>query len=228
MKHHVIRLAVLSLLAVTSFGAAQVNGTVNGQTNVLVKLRGVLRLDVDVTNVVFDFTDTAARAQDSRTIDKAGELALGAFWDGAAATYMFSPTSLTGTGLNDNGTPADPTDDFSNDYGVATVTAGGNAEWTLKAKLDADFTTVPNTLKISTVAQKQKTTAVYTYATDAAISSAGATIAKAVKSAPANAGANGVSEMKLFFGYNLSLADALAYPTAVVENHNVVYSLTNP
>jgi hypothetical protein len=225
---YVLRLVVLSLIAGASFAAAQVNGTVNGGTNVEVRLRGVLRLDVDVTDVLFDFTDTAAVAQDSRSIDKASELALGAFWDGTAGTYMFAPTSMVGTSINDNGTPGDLSDDFSNDYGVAKVTAGGNAEWTLKAKLDADFANVPNTLKISTVAQKEKTTANYSYVTDQAITSTDATIATAVRSAPANAGANGVSEMRLFFGYELSLADALAYPTPEIEDHDIVYSLTNP
>ncbi len=235
---HVLRLAVLSLLAVTSFGAAQVNGSVNGQTNVEVRLRGVLRLDVDVQDVLFDFTDTAALTQNSQGRDKAGELALGAFWDGTAGNYIFSPTLMTIDGpqvdangdpiLDINGDPVIGPVAMTNDYGVARVTAGGNAEWTLKAKLAADFTTVPNTLVISAVAQKEKSTATYTYGTNVAISATDATIANAVRSAPANAGANGVSEMRLFFGYDLSLADALSYPTAVTENHDVIYSLTNP
>jgi hypothetical protein len=237
---NVLRLVVLSLIAVASFAAAQPNT----ETSVQVKLRGVLRVDVNVTDVVFDFTDemTIIAEEDSRSIYKASDASLAEFWDGTGLItddiYMFAPTSMVGTSTNDNGTPSDPSDDFANDYGVATVIAGGNAQWTLSAALDAGFEDVPNTLIINTEAgDRQKSTADYTYHEDEAsrveMSDIAQEIAKAeVGSTPA--GANGITEVKLWFGYELDLTtiedfvDPASPDTELDETQVITYSLTNP
>jgi hypothetical protein len=205
-------LGFLVAVALFTAGAAFAQaGTTTDTTNVNVRLRGILELQVDITDIEFDFTQNAVTG----TIDGNNVASIDAFtaFIDAGGTEIFAPSDFVGRTDID----PDPIGTAYNDFGIARVQAAANPQWDLSAQLSGAFDddlggTAYGTLMLKTTGEREKPTATYSYNAAYTAVSIGVDglIASARQSAPANAGANGISEVGLYFGFEL---DNAALPT---------------
>ena len=106
--------ALMALLA--SLSLAQTPPNTNSHT-ITVKVPPVLRLLLDATEYLFDFTVGTSVANNSLGFPKATKAAYEAFLDDASkTTQLFAPTSIAGT---------------SNDYGTLRINTN-QAQWVVK------------------------------------------------------------------------------------------------
>ena len=231
-----ISLAVVSLgLLVSSSALAQAAGTTTDSTDVTVRFRGILELQVDITAVEFDFTQNTVNGTVTDPAGTKNQASIDGFTNllDVGGKEIFAPSAWTGNGDDGAGT--------ANDFGIARVLAAANPEWTLSAKLDAPFDDNAGgasygTLSVTTGAQKEKTTASYAYVDDEVVSivaaGSGVAIATATKDAASGsqAGANGVSEVKLYFGFEVDSANLplLDNTTDTFDTQTVTYTLVSP
>lgn len=119
------------LLALMVLGLGLASAQTMPSHTVTVNIPSILRLTLDATDYLFDFTDTTPLA--SVTIGgtpypKASEAAYLAFLEGSATTQDFAPTSVAGAG--------------GADYGTVTVLSN-RASWTVKISTLTPFPTLP-------------------------------------------------------------------------------------
>jgi hypothetical protein len=209
--------ALMALLA--SLSLAQTPPNTDSHT-ITVKVPPVLRLSLDATEYLFDFTVGTSVANNSLGFPKATKAAYEAFLDDESKTKLiFAPTSITFADTS-----------ISNDYGTLRINTN-QAQWVVKihsitGNLEAPLSN--NRLKVHAVQVVGSKGSSLTSMPGLTGTPGGTNLAAGTNIIQATSDGQGRSVYKLYYLLEMDINDAFPSDSVYSSTINVVLLLTTP